>query len=117
MSPKKVIHTDKAPPPLPGIYNQAIVANGTVYCSGSIGMDPNTKQLVEGDIGARTVRNSSFDPDIIAAEPPPDTDLQELGRCPRSRWYIPRERDQGQHLHSRHEGFFCHERSLQGAHA
>ena len=56
MGPKKVISTDKAPAPLKGIYNQAIVANGTVYCSGSVGMDPATGKLVEGEIGARTVR-------------------------------------------------------------
>ncbi|KAK3718524.1 hypothetical protein LTR37_005028 [Vermiconidia calcicola] len=54
MGPKKVISTDNAPKPLAGIYNQAIVANGTVYCSGSIGMDPATGKLVEGDIGKRT---------------------------------------------------------------
>jgi hypothetical protein len=55
MAPKQVIFTDKAPAPLAGIYNQAIVANGTVYCSGSIGMDPKTGKLIEGDIAARTV--------------------------------------------------------------
>ena len=55
MAPKQVISTDKAPAPLKGIYNQAIVANGTVYCSGSIGVDPATGKIVEGDIGARTV--------------------------------------------------------------
>jgi enamine deaminase RidA (YjgF/YER057c/UK114 family) len=53
--PKKVIFTENAPAPLKGIYNQAIVANGTVYCSGSIGVDPKTNKMVEGDIGARTV--------------------------------------------------------------
>lgn len=53
--PKKVIFTENAPAPLKGIYNQAIVANGTVYCSGSIGMDPKTKELVKGTIGDRTV--------------------------------------------------------------
>jgi enamine deaminase RidA (YjgF/YER057c/UK114 family) len=55
MATKTPILTDKAPKPLPGIYSQAIVANGVVYCSGSIGMDPVTGKLVEGDIKARTV--------------------------------------------------------------
>ena len=64
MAPKKVIFTENAPPPLEGIYNQAIVANGTVYCSGSIGMDPKTGKLVEGDIGARTVSDMLIEPDI-----------------------------------------------------
>jgi enamine deaminase RidA (YjgF/YER057c/UK114 family) len=55
MQPKRAINTDKAPMALPGIYNQAIVANGTVYCSGSIGMDPSTGKIVKGDIQDRTV--------------------------------------------------------------
>ncbi|KAK0843683.1 hypothetical protein LTR03_008496 [Friedmanniomyces endolithicus] len=44
---KKVVLTDKAPPPIKGVYNQAIVANGTVYCSGQIGTDPATGKIVE----------------------------------------------------------------------
>lgn len=55
MAPKQVILTSNAPAPLAGIYSQAIVANGTVYCSGAIGMDPATGKLVEGDVQARTV--------------------------------------------------------------
>jgi hypothetical protein len=55
MQPKQAINTDKAPKALPGIYNQAIVANGTVYCSGSIGMDPMTGEIIKGDIQDRTV--------------------------------------------------------------
>ncbi|EME84848.1 uncharacterized protein MYCFIDRAFT_210993 [Pseudocercospora fijiensis CIRAD86] len=51
---KKVILTDSAPKPLPGIYSQAIVANGTVYCSGQVAMDPETGKLVEGSIADRT---------------------------------------------------------------
>ncbi|WPH03127.1 Putative L-PSP endoribonuclease family protein Brt1 [Acrodontium crateriforme] len=54
MAPKTVILTTDAPAPLKGIYSQAIVANGTVYCSGAVGMDPQTGRLVEGDVAART---------------------------------------------------------------
>ncbi|RMJ21373.1 Endoribonuclease L-PSP [Aspergillus sp. HF37] len=54
MSTKTPILTDKAPKPLPGIYNQAIVANGTVYCSGAVAMDPETGKLVDGDVKAHT---------------------------------------------------------------
>lgn len=50
---KKIILTENAPKPLPGIYSQAVVANGTVYCSGSIGID-TTGKLIEGTIGDRT---------------------------------------------------------------
>ena len=56
MSTKQAVLTEKAPAPLPGIYSQAIVANGVVYCSGAVGMDPVTRNLAEGDVKARTVR-------------------------------------------------------------
>lgn len=59
MSAKRAILTDKAPKPLPGIYSQAIVANGTVYCSGQVPMDPNTNKLIDGDVQAHTVRPKS----------------------------------------------------------
>jgi enamine deaminase RidA (YjgF/YER057c/UK114 family) len=55
MSSKQAILTDDAPKPLPGIYSQAIVANGFVYCSGQVPMDPSTGKLVEGDVQAHTV--------------------------------------------------------------
>lgn len=55
MPAKQVISTDKAPMGLKGIYSQAIVANGTVYCSGSVAMDPATGQIIDGDVGAHTV--------------------------------------------------------------
>ena len=88
MAPKKVIFTEKAPPPLKGIYNQAIVANGTVYCSGSIALDPNTGELVEGDIGARTV--SIVLPDLVnyLAKPSPASSLEEFSNCSGSRWHF-----------------------------
>merc|ERR1711915_1027045 len=54
MPAKQVISTDKAPMGLKGIYSQAIVANGTVYCSGSVAMDPATGQIIDGDVGAHT---------------------------------------------------------------
>ncbi|PIA94373.1 RutC family protein [Cercospora beticola] len=51
---KKVILTENAPPPLPGVLSQAIVANGTVYCSGSVAVDPATGKLIEGSVADRT---------------------------------------------------------------
>jgi hypothetical protein len=53
---KTPIFTDNAPKPLPGIYSQAIVANGMVYCSGAVPMDAETGKLIDGDIKAHTVR-------------------------------------------------------------
>lgn len=52
---KTPILTDKAPKPLPGIYSQAIVANGFVYCSGAVPMDPVSMKIEDGDIQAHTV--------------------------------------------------------------
>ncbi|BCR90926.1 putative L-PSP endoribonuclease family protein Brt1 [Aspergillus chevalieri] len=54
MSTKTPILTDKAPKPLPGIYSQAIVAGGVVYCSGAVAMDPETGKIIDGDVKAHT---------------------------------------------------------------
>ncbi len=55
MSTKTPILTDKAPKPLPGIYSQAIVANGMVFVSGAVAMDAETGKLIDGDVKAHTV--------------------------------------------------------------
>ena len=47
----KSIHTEKAPAAI-GPYSQAIEANGTVYVSGQLPVDPHTGQMIEGDINA-----------------------------------------------------------------
>jgi 2-iminobutanoate/2-iminopropanoate deaminase len=41
------IATERAPAAL-GPYSQAIVANGFVFCSGTVGIDPQTGMLREG---------------------------------------------------------------------
>ncbi len=50
---KKAVRTDSAPSPI-GPYSQGIDA-GSVYCSGQIGIDPETGNIVEG-IVAQTAR-------------------------------------------------------------
>lgn len=50
---KTPIHTQNAPAAI-GPYSQAIKAGDTVYISGQIPLNPDTMQLVEGDISART---------------------------------------------------------------
>ena len=50
---KEIKNTSKAPAPV-GPYNQAILANGTLYIAGQIPLDPATGQLVTGDIEAET---------------------------------------------------------------
>ncbi|KAF9185464.1 hypothetical protein BGZ51_007950 [Haplosporangium sp. Z 767] len=50
----KIISTEGAPAAL-GPYSQAIVANGFVFCSGSIGLDPKTGVIPDG-VDAQTVQ-------------------------------------------------------------
>ncbi|KAK5033094.1 hypothetical protein LTR13_007059 [Exophiala sideris] len=52
MAPKQPITSEKGiKSPL---FSQAIVHNGTVYCSGSVGIDPSTMKVVEGSVADRT---------------------------------------------------------------
>lgn len=53
MSGKNPVKTDAAPQAI-GPYSQAIVANGLVFCSGQIPLDPTTGNVVEGGIDAQT---------------------------------------------------------------
>jgi len=46
---KKQVQTDKAPKAI-GPYSQAIIANGFVFCSGQIPIDPATGNLIVGTI-------------------------------------------------------------------
>ncbi len=46
---KEIVSTDKAPAAI-GPYSQAIKANGFVFTSGVIPVDPATGKVVEGDI-------------------------------------------------------------------
>ena len=39
-----------------GAYSQAVVSNGFAFLSGQIPLDPETDQLIEGDIAAQTAR-------------------------------------------------------------
>jgi len=52
---KQTISTQNAPEAV-GPYSQAIVANGFVFCSGQIPLDPATGTLVPGSIADQTRR-------------------------------------------------------------
>jgi len=52
---KAAIHTEKAPAAI-GTYSQAIDANGLVFLSGQIPLDPATMEVVDGDFEARARR-------------------------------------------------------------
>ena len=60
MSIKTPVNTDQAPTAIPGIYNQAIVANGMVFCSGVVALDRDTMRIIDGDVKARTVSLESI---------------------------------------------------------
>jgi len=49
------IQTDRAPEAI-GPYSQAIKANGFIFASGQIPLDPATMQIVEGGIEEQTLR-------------------------------------------------------------
>jgi 2-iminobutanoate/2-iminopropanoate deaminase len=52
---RDVIATDKGPKAI-GPYSQGIRANGFVFLSGQIPLDPANQQIVEGDIQVQTER-------------------------------------------------------------
>ena len=50
---KGVVTSPDAPAAL-GPYSQAIAAGSLVFCSGQVPIDPQTGELVDGDVGAQT---------------------------------------------------------------
>ena len=66
MSDLVPIHTDHAPAAI-GPYSQAIVADGWVFCSGQIPLDPDTMELVEGTIDEQTDRALSNLSEVLQA--------------------------------------------------
>lgn len=52
---KKIISTDKAPAAV-GAYSQAVEANGTLYISGQIPLNPTTGKIVEGGVKEQTIQ-------------------------------------------------------------
>jgi len=52
---KNVVTTDRGPKPI-GPYSQAIKANGFIYLSGQVALDPKGGELVAADIRQQTER-------------------------------------------------------------
>jgi 2-iminobutanoate/2-iminopropanoate deaminase len=52
---RDVIATESAPRAI-GPYSQAIRANGLVFVSGQVAIDPSTQQVIDGDVSAQTDR-------------------------------------------------------------
>jgi 2-iminobutanoate/2-iminopropanoate deaminase len=51
----RTVHTDRAPQAI-GPYSQAIVAGSLVFTAGQIPLDPETGELITGDIATQTER-------------------------------------------------------------
>ena len=52
---REVIATEQAPKAI-GPYSQAIRAQGLIFTSGQIAIDPTTAQIIAGDVSAQTDR-------------------------------------------------------------
>lgn len=53
--PKKHVATAQAPRPI-GPYSQAVIAGGFLFASGQIAIDPESHELVPGDVAVQTDR-------------------------------------------------------------
>ncbi|HSK53426.1 MAG TPA: RidA family protein [Clostridia bacterium] len=60
MTPRQAVHTGGAPAAI-GPYSQAIAVDGFVFCSGQLGLEPVSGELVEGVAAQaeRALRNLS----------------------------------------------------------
>lgn len=52
---KEIISTDKGPKAI-GPYSQAVRANGFIFCSGQVALDPATGEIISGGIEEQTAR-------------------------------------------------------------
>ena len=52
---KDIVLTDKGPKPI-GPYSQAVKANGFLFASGQVALDPRTNEFIGGDIRQQTER-------------------------------------------------------------
>jgi reactive intermediate/imine deaminase len=63
---KEIIRSASAPAAI-GPYSQAVRAGDLLFVSGQLGLDPATKKLVEGGVGAQTQRALENVAHIVAA--------------------------------------------------
>jgi 2-iminobutanoate/2-iminopropanoate deaminase len=52
---REVVSTPEAPASI-GPFSQAIRANGFVFVSGQVALDPSTQKVIDGDVAAQTER-------------------------------------------------------------
>ena len=64
---KKAVHTNNAPAAI-GPYSQAVVANGLVFLSGQLPINPETGLFPEGGVKAQTLQSINNIKAILAEE-------------------------------------------------
>jgi 2-iminobutanoate/2-iminopropanoate deaminase len=74
---REVISTKDAPQAI-GPYSQAIKANGFIFVSGQVAIDPATQQVVTGDVAAQTDRVLKNLAGILTAA---GSGLEKVVRC------------------------------------
>jgi 2-iminobutanoate/2-iminopropanoate deaminase len=52
---RRPVETEGAPAPI-GPYSQAVIADGVLYCSGQVPLDPATGELVDGGVAEQARR-------------------------------------------------------------
>lgn len=75
--PREIVKTDAAPQAI-GAYSQAIKANGFVFLSGQVALDPRTGQMVGQDIKTQTKRAMD---NIKAVLENAGSSLQKVVKC------------------------------------
>jgi 2-iminobutanoate/2-iminopropanoate deaminase len=74
---REVIATDQAPQAI-GPYSQAIRAEGLIFTSGQVAIDPATQQVIAGDVSAQTERVLKNLASILQAS---GSSLEKVLRC------------------------------------
>jgi len=77
MSKKQIINTTEAPSPV-GPYNQSILANGTLYISGQIAINPSNGELITTNIEDETHKVFSNIKAILAKA---ELTLEDIVKC------------------------------------
>ena len=52
---RRTVQANGAPAAI-GPYSHGVVSNGLLFCSGQVPLDPESGELIEGDVGAQTRR-------------------------------------------------------------
>lgn len=75
---KKIVFTENAPKPI-GPYNQAVLVNGTLYCSGQIAIDTETGNMVQHNIESETVQVMKNMSEVLKAASMDFTNVVKVG--------------------------------------